>query len=228
MFDDWFEGDFTRWLAGFFDGEGCIYLPKRSGIALNISNTCEDVIRSIHDSLGIGVVITSTFDNPKWKTRFSWECRRYDEAKIVLDRLYPYLTIKKAKADVALARIRASMDRTQAKLERSQAILDAINTGEHYQVIADRFGVSYTAVNSLACFYRNRSKVTYRRQPPQRSLSSHVTHMKTKVIVLAKQVDRNRSTGLESLRPADVVVNLRKGGKGGTHLRRRAKKPPLA
>ena len=57
---------FWVWLAGFFDGEGCVHIREnrpnarnhqfRYSLVLMVVNTCEDVLREIHRETGQGKV----------------------------------------------------------------------------------------------------------------------------------------------------------------------------
>ena len=102
MFENWNDDQFAAWLAGFFDGEGCVYIPQTPGIELSIANTNREVIEAIHRRLAIGIIMEVTFDQEGWKTKYHWRVRTYDEAYALLKIIRPYLTIKASKADQAI------------------------------------------------------------------------------------------------------------------------------
>jgi alkanesulfonate monooxygenase SsuD/methylene tetrahydromethanopterin reductase-like flavin-dependent oxidoreductase (luciferase family) len=190
MFEHFTDEQFACWLAGFFDGEGCVYLPKGSGVALIIANTNEAVIRAIHGRLGIGVVTTTTFDNPRWKTKYTWETKRYDEAGAFLRAVRPFLTIKAPKADDALAKIDAALARQQAMLDRNRAIVEAVDAGGTHAEVAKRFGIHRTGVTALVSAFRRTGAVVRNRRAPRKSLSSHVTSSKIPLAVRTRQTSR--------------------------------------
>lgn len=98
--------DEAAWVAGLFEGEGCIYIdasttPHR--VHLEVKMTDEDTIRRLHAVVGCGNVTAQATTNPrhlstwKWKTADAWEVRRF------LHLVRPWLGDRRgAKADEAL------------------------------------------------------------------------------------------------------------------------------
>lgn len=102
------------WAAGLVDGEGCIYIARKKAGGANGAKT---------DSFVLGIKVTMTHRltierlqrifmegnihvvtapaNPKWKQAYSFvaQSRR---AESVIKKLLPYLTAKKAEAELAL------------------------------------------------------------------------------------------------------------------------------
>ena len=82
------------YLAGLFDGEGCIQIKKqweakkRAGkpkrykvwrISMEISMTDKDIIEWVHKTVGVGTVLInvknkSPSSKPHWKTQWRWRC----------------------------------------------------------------------------------------------------------------------------------------------------------
>jgi hypothetical protein len=95
------------YLAGFFDGEGCISITKgknhlgnvQYGLRVIVSNTNDYVLQMYKFSFG-GRIQKRKYKKPEWRDCFAWELsstRAYDFLKCV----YPYLILKKAQADLA-------------------------------------------------------------------------------------------------------------------------------
>jgi len=106
-----FKGKSVRlaYLAGFFDGEGCITIIKGKNHMGNVqyslraivSNTNDYVLQMYEFSFG-GRIQKRKYKKPGWRDCYAWELsstRAYEFLKCV----YPYLTIKKAQADLAFA-----------------------------------------------------------------------------------------------------------------------------
>ena len=94
-----------EWLAGFFDGEGCIVIVRRKPaknflhyLRLDIGNTHKSSIEKIHSILGCGTVNRSEGTNrPMWR----WQATGNGAAK-TLWLLLPYLVTKRKQAKLAL------------------------------------------------------------------------------------------------------------------------------
>jgi hypothetical protein len=96
------------WMAGFFDGEGCIRLSKlkrygnRQGIhygrGVTISNTDRDSLEIFKLYFG-GSIQLHTKQSLKHKTAYKWvACSRM--ADNFIDKVYPYLKLKRNRADL--------------------------------------------------------------------------------------------------------------------------------
>lgn len=153
MFEGWSDDVFAAWLAGYFDGEGCIHLPKTGiGIDVSIASTTQPVIEAIHARIRLGIVDRVTFDRENWKTKFSWRLRRYAEAQQVLLLMRPYLTIKAAKADIALDYLRAKLDKTAQRHHLYAEVVQMVDSGVPRSEIAEALGVSRKRVDYMYTF----------------------------------------------------------------------------
>lgn len=145
MFKGWTDDQFSAWLAGFFDGEGCIYLsPKGTGVELSIANTVQEVIVGICERLQCGIITAVEFNEERWRTKYHWRVRNYADAEHVLSLIRPYLVVKQVKADEALERIRHSAWRGYK--QRDQEIIALAKEGHAYTELAERFRLSYRSV----------------------------------------------------------------------------------
>ena len=147
-FETWSDEQFAAWLAGFFDGEGCVYIPEKTGIALSISNTVRDVIFAIRNRLQIGTITETTFSNMNWRTKYSWQVKTYKEAGAFLKLIRPFLTIKAAKADEAMARIEASQARFRTRYERNKKMIELVESGMTHKDVAALFNNKSLLCNS--------------------------------------------------------------------------------
>lgn len=137
------DAEFTCWLAGFFDGEGCIYLSRRTrAIELSIANTDKAVIEFIQSRLARGTVTVVTYSRPEWKTKYHWRLRNLPEAFALLTRLRPYLKIKGAKADEALGRCADYLNDRKRIDARNAEIIHLVESGMTCVEVSKRFGLS--------------------------------------------------------------------------------------
>ena len=91
----------AAYIAGLFDGEGCIQFkqvmdtkrksrPKRYKvwrITMEISMVDEDIIRWVHETLGVGTVLLnvknkSPSSKPHWKNQWRWRCSHRQAYKV--------------------------------------------------------------------------------------------------------------------------------------------------
>ena len=144
------DEQFNSWLAGFFDGEGCIYVSKVSGMEASVSQTRQDLIYQVRCRLKLGTVHTTTFKNQKkWHTKYSLRMRNIPEIKQFLHRVRPFLTIKAAKADAALQKIAESEAKEANRRSRNAEIWVLRAQGLTHKQIADRFGMNRSNVSTI-------------------------------------------------------------------------------
>ncbi len=148
-FHGWSDYQFAVWLAGFFDGEGCVYLPKGPGIAVSLASTNRDVIESLYRRLPLGQLEEVTFDRAEWSTKYSWRVRRYEDARTVLLMIRPYLTIKTLAADRAISRIADYAERRSATVARHERVIELGEAGLTHTEIAAKVGLGRSAVTVI-------------------------------------------------------------------------------
>ena len=103
------EEDKIKWLAGFIDGEGCIYIKelyrkdrKYSGSRLEVSigNTALSILKDIQLDWGGNIARKLVYGkNPK--PCYEWRCSQR-KALALLQAIYPYLRIKNGQAKVGI------------------------------------------------------------------------------------------------------------------------------
>lgn len=92
------------YLAGFFDGEGCIfsYITRKNyppTLGLQVTNTHPDVIYLFKEVFG-GYIVKSVRAGPR-KTAYIWYLKG-QAAKNVLELFMPYLITKKEQARIGI------------------------------------------------------------------------------------------------------------------------------
>jgi len=95
------DKEFIAWLAGFFDGEGTLYIsfyktnsPRNVKLRIGQSGErgkkiCEEIARKLG-----GVVLEYQPKNPRWKKVYIWEVRERDRVIEIAELLLPYLRVK--------------------------------------------------------------------------------------------------------------------------------------
>lgn len=161
-FTNWTDEVFGAWLAGFFDGEGCIYVPKY-GVEVSISNTCRAIITAIYRRVGFGELIETRFDQEKWKIKYTIRWRNYGESQPVLLLMRPYLTIKAKKADLALDRIAKFKLITEQRIARNLEMVRLRESGLKHREIAVQLKTSRTNVSQILRWLRTHGNVPQKR-----------------------------------------------------------------
>lgn len=106
----------ASYLAGIFDGEGYINLAKRKYIhfRLGIANTHRPLIEWIASKIQGSKVYTHKSKNPQWRDDYRWCLDGNLRVRSVLKVLFPYLIVKREKAEQTLATIASELSRFQA------------------------------------------------------------------------------------------------------------------
>lgn len=116
------------WLAGLFEGEGCICL-RPGGTRLTIEMTDEDIINRVAELTGLGSVIRlekrkQKGGKPNHKDSWKWYIGYREDVKNVLVAIYPYLGIRRRiAADKALSVISQMRPRRRNNPEEGEFIL---------------------------------------------------------------------------------------------------------
>jgi hypothetical protein len=98
------------WLAGIFDGEGCIAWPRRTiirSVRLDLTSTSKALIDRIIAVTATGRVTEKKSRSLKHSVAWVWRC--YGEnARSILRQIHPWLIVKKEAADVVLGLVEAA------------------------------------------------------------------------------------------------------------------------
>ena len=111
------------WLAGIYDGEGWFSLkPKRANmnfpegginLSIGIVNTDSNIINKVDwilSELDIPHYIREKSQTKNWKTRYDVEIKKFSSAKMVLERVLPYLVAKTGQANLLLRFVNRRLD----------------------------------------------------------------------------------------------------------------------
>ena len=88
------------YLAGFFDGEGCISINRNLVLRLSVRNINQEVLKLCENQFG-GYTHKTTL-HPKRTQSYSWTISGVG-ACYALIRIFPWLIIKKEEAKVAIS-----------------------------------------------------------------------------------------------------------------------------
>ena len=86
-----------RYIAGFFDGDGCIY-ASASGLRATLTNVDLHVLQIIQNQFGFGIIKSRSRENRQILHQLVFWSR---DALFFIQQIYPYLIIKKSQADLA-------------------------------------------------------------------------------------------------------------------------------
>ncbi len=90
------------WLAGLFEGEGCVYMrtvhgKKMNRIVLQIAMTDEDVVRRAHAIAGVGFVVEHSRRTKTGKRVWNWRVTNAEHAAGLAMTLFTYLGERRRK-----------------------------------------------------------------------------------------------------------------------------------
>jgi len=99
------KNEFLAYIAGFLDGEGSISLKKERGRwvlpAIQIRNVYPEPLQKIQKVFG-GSLYLRKGEKEKWRDTFEWEITRWKGCLNLLEKIYPYLIIKKKQAAIII------------------------------------------------------------------------------------------------------------------------------
>ena len=92
------------YIAGFFDGEGCVtYFGKeKSYIRVSMSNTNLEVLKDIHNFLGVGRINQNIKATPKHKACYNLVINKRADARKFLTEMHNKVIIKRVAVEQAL------------------------------------------------------------------------------------------------------------------------------
>ena len=107
------------YMAGFFDGEGCIRIARRNngGFDFLMSATQVNVepLKVFHERYGgMLIVQRKSLQNPKHRDCWVWKISS-NASKIALTEMLPCLIVKKPQAIIALKFLEATRDHNRGK-----------------------------------------------------------------------------------------------------------------
>ena len=90
------------YLAGFFDGDGCITTSPKTNFRLTISNTNKEVLEIIKKKFKGNVNNSFLPKNRKHNISWKWVIAKRTDVLRILKLIYPYLIIKKREAKLII------------------------------------------------------------------------------------------------------------------------------
>jgi len=150
------------WLAGLFEGEGCIGMSNANGygpyVRLAVDSSDRDVLELAQEIAGgVGRITEATRreESPRWKTRWKWRVSDQAQAKALLTDMLPMLGLRRSeRAREALASQPTRPEGVSAQLKVAKEHHDAIRerclAGERTNALAAEFGVSRTTIYNIA------------------------------------------------------------------------------
>lgn len=93
------------WITGIIEGEGCIGVPQKGSVRVQVQMTDLDVIRRCRDTTGIGRLY-GPYTNGPHKLRYQWVVGHRRDTYALLKAIQPHLGIRRAtKAAEAIAHL---------------------------------------------------------------------------------------------------------------------------
>lgn len=125
------------WLAGVFEGEGCIAFTGKYSVDLSINMTDEDVVRRCHEFAQVGQVVGPyRVDVPGQKPIWGWHVTRSADVRHILLALWPWMGERR------LARIELALDRLR-KVRREGRCKRGHNTNDPSNVYTSPKGQNF-------------------------------------------------------------------------------------
>lgn len=93
-----------KWIAGFFDGEGCISFNSSFSVRAQITNTNKYILDCIMKTINLGYVRERTeacAKRPKWNTSYDYFTQGYN-AVLFLEMIRPFSNVKNKEINLAI------------------------------------------------------------------------------------------------------------------------------
>lgn len=98
------------WLAGIFEGEGCITIRAGKTATLTVSMTDEDVVLRVQQAAKLGTVNGPYNKGPGRKPMWTWDLHRREHVYALLVAMYPWLGNRRKEKAREVFTIFASLD----------------------------------------------------------------------------------------------------------------------
>lgn len=86
----------AAWLAGLFEGEGCIGWSDKGQAALTLASTDLDVIERVHQVVGLGSVVAKEPRTSNRKPYWIWKVGSQADFLSVADTIQPFLMSRRS------------------------------------------------------------------------------------------------------------------------------------
>jgi hypothetical protein len=97
----------SAYVAGFFDGEGCVMCGLRGGrhiphITVSLGSTNLEILQELQSAFG-GRINASKSQKAHYKKAWNWQLIRHEEIFAFLELIQPFVRVKKPQVDAAIA-----------------------------------------------------------------------------------------------------------------------------
>lgn len=110
MFDNWPDGYFYSWLAGFWEGEGAFYFSKISKLHryanLNITQCNYEILEAIKNKTGLGRICKMSRGTKNHRPCWRWIVGKREDIFTLSRFILPFLTFKKDFFEERLSQIK--------------------------------------------------------------------------------------------------------------------------
>jgi signal recognition particle subunit SEC65 len=149
-----------EYIAGFFDGEGCIKLSQgQAKLRLTFTQTSREVLDEILKTLDFGVVSECVRKNPKshWKRQWFYATQNRSDSVRLLKMMVPFLIVKKEKAITALELCEKNDCTKRETIKRFvQWVNDRRRMGDDWWAMANSLGTTKDVIRKSYAIYNDR------------------------------------------------------------------------
>lgn len=146
------ERESLAWLAGLFEGEGCITTAGKSNglYVLRLAMTDFDVVERAAAVVGVGRLYDAPPGKPGDKPQRLWVVSKSADVQAVLAAIWPWLgERRRQRAREALVGHATYKPRNLSAFKRAEIVRDWQESGDVPRVVAHRHGVSRSLVQML-------------------------------------------------------------------------------
>ena len=141
-----------EYIAGFFDGEGSI-IHKRTGYALSVSQTNEEVLNEIQHFTGVGNVYPLSKRKSHWKDAWVYCVTDYRGTLKVLKGMLPHLIVKQKLAQLAIVQVQKLLmngeQKVQIRTTRQNKARKLREDGYTFRAIGKELGIDFGYARKL-------------------------------------------------------------------------------
>lgn len=134
----------SKYIAGFFDGEGSICLTgkNKNRWTISIPQTNFEVLESIYKFLGYGRVIKVTKRKVHWKDAWVYQIGKQEEVFNFLKLIYPNLIVKRDKVYKALKGLIKIIDYKKLIENKRIKVKELVSKGLSYRKIEKEYKIN--------------------------------------------------------------------------------------
>lgn len=116
----------AAWVAGLFEGEGCINFTAKGQASLVLTSTDHDVIERLHQVVGRGSVVAKEPRTDNRKPYWIWKVGSHDDFLAVADMIEPFLMSRRT---ARLQEVRQQLADHKRQVEQRRAAKFRPGTG---------------------------------------------------------------------------------------------------